>query len=188
MPARNSRSAECSPSSTEKFLHPACGRDGPRKSGGKWEPTVRGTRQYALICSVHAKGLPYKSPFPKETHQKGLLQKGKRKSDLHENARAICTRNSKQVMKIGPREKRFCFSRGPIFCMIFCKDILQQPLVFISRQFLRTDGFRFTRFFPRPPRFWRQTSSSLSKRPERTAWGRPLHPRCTVPVPARVGA
>ena len=55
---------------------------------------------------------------------KGAVAKGKRKSDLHENARAICTRNSKQVMKIGPREKRFCFSRGPIFCMIFAAALV----------------------------------------------------------------
>ena len=171
-------------------------------------------------------------PLSKRDTSKGAVAKGKRKSDLHENARAICTRNSKQVMKIGPREKRFCFSRGPIFCMIFCKAICSSLLFLFHAIFLRADGFRFTRFshgpivfvsccfptgrsffshdFPaerfffypvsaersflfcsmsrRPPRFWRQTSSSLSKRPERTAWGRPLHPRCTAPVPARVGA
>ena len=35
-------------------------------------------------------------------------------------------------MKIGPREKWFCFSRGPIFVYVFCKTILLQPLLFPS--------------------------------------------------------
>lgn len=125
-----------------------------------------------------------------------------------------------------------CFSRGPIFCMIFCKAICNSLLflfhansyglmVFVSHGFPTGRLFLFHAVFPqadrffhtiflqndssstrfprndpscfaqlsrRPPRFWRQTSSSLSKRPERTAWGRPSRPRCTVPVPARVGA
>lgn len=46
----------------------------------------------------------------------------------NKNAMAICTRNSKKAMKIGPQEKRVCFSRGPIFMHNFFKAILQQPL------------------------------------------------------------
>ena len=225
MPARSSRSAEYSLVKHREISPSVPWLDDPRESGGEREPAVRGTRQYALICSVHAKGLPYKSPFPKEAHQKGLLQK--------ENARAICTRNSKQVMKIGPRERRFTAFLGDRFlCIIFCKDICNSLLflfhansyglmVFVSHGFPTGRLFLFHAVFPqadrffhtiflqndssstrfprndpscfaqlsrRPPRFWRQTSSSLSKRPERTAWGRPSRPRCTVPVPARVGA
>ena len=44
----------------------------------------------------------------------------------NKNAMAICTRNSKKAMKIGPQEKRFCFSRGPIFMHNFFKAILQR--------------------------------------------------------------
>ena len=195
---------------------------------------THGARDKAVCSHMQCacKGTAVQIPLSKRGTSKGAVAKGKRKRDLHENARAICTRNSKQVMKIGPREKRFCFSRGPIFCMIFCKAICNSLLflfhansyglmVFVSHGFPTGRLFLFHAVFPqadrffhtiflqndssstrfprndpscsaqlsrRPPRFWRQTSSSLSKRPERTAWGRPLHPRCTAPVPARVGA
>ena len=72
-------------------------------------------------------------PKPVRLQPKGLLQ--------NENARANRTRNSKRAIKIVPREKRFCFSPGPIFVHISCKAIMQQPLyVLFSR---RTRSFLF---------------------------------------------
>lgn len=50
----------------------------------------------------------------------------------NKNAMAICTRNSKKAMKIGPQEKRFCFSRGPIFMHNFLRLFCNSPFLFGS--------------------------------------------------------
>ena len=96
-------------------------------------------------------------PKPVRLQPKGLLQ--------NENARANRTRNSKRAIKIGPREKRFCFSRGPIFCMIFCKAICNSLLflfhansyglmVFVSHGFPTGRLFLFHAVFPQADRFF----------------------------------
>ena len=81
----------------EKFSGPA-GSDGAR-------------RPISPLFLEKAGKLYGRSLAARLTSEKGLLQ--------NQNARGICTRNEKRAMKIGPREKRFCFSRGPIFVYAF---------------------------------------------------------------------